>query len=1537
MAINNPELQFNAAALDATVGPGSDNLGADNLADIFSRPDNLIAASVADAGTAVYNLADKVTGDSLPDLKTEDVLGFFADLGYSDPAEYYAKHPLASQIGSLLVGGMGAAKLANGAMSVSMKAGKVMFNSSAAEVSMMARVEAAAAEKLATDGIAGKAFKASLSKFNAVGAGSIITEAAIQETVFAGLMSQHTMLEDYDWEDWLWGAGIYGGVSFLTKGLSARLERTKGLTGEHARTENKIIMDNLGTVPQNALGTPTEAAYLQRNIVALEKAASEEGLSPALADSYSKVARSQRDDQFKAIDSAKADDLKVYDIEKSQRGDLAGRLHEALTKKVELDPSSVVGVQSIRPLKAAEKFDGVAPSQKIKTFDPVGDYDNVAMGLRMGKKKEDIANALGMSKADVTKIEDSLTTQMFDVKSGRFYDMDEAVKVMGLGDSKLNKFKVIKAGVRVHDPKLSSVQVQVNLSHAAKIGNKASKMHLNDVELQALGTGNLKALSSERRQEVIGYLSKQTKKEKNINFDPDKFWAVHKEATVVEIKSMMESGLYQSDEVAARLGLDEKVIEDVVMKGKVDEVGKLVADWKEVAGPRFVAMKGSLNNKDEMQKVINMDDHESHIAQEQFTRVAVAESHVQLLQDLNDMAKSGVGSIVQSRLPEVNQALFSSRFFGSSDFSMRHLPTELKDAVLYLGDKSARMITKAGDDIAKKLILGMKPITSNPIALGNFNKSMVAIRNAKAGQGEVLGILDDGVTFARVNRKTGEVVEELATFDRHSGAFWNDYLEYSTKQLALKNFNRKMLGQDEIVSKGLVLPATNLREGFRAYIPGAGEGGNTILVHSPTEEGLAELINQARIKHPEFANKIITPGTDAKRFNRLEGHAQLGFMKYSEFGKGKTGTEYSSIAKGTEQMEEFLADFRSEHARHSALAWRNINAESNRVLGTMHDVHFGQEGAKVNNSVWNTISKTAFGGNELYDNNAWNNLNSSVGDLVQTAVEKVSGVMHSVKGGAQEFEVMQKAYEDAGVLKEMPWKSANDMLQQTKAYTSAPKYATKAVAFNNSVTATLALRFLDTAHAMINTLSIPITTMPEIGAAMKASGSGKFSTMKLMMEGTRRSALLWDEVSKAKVKRWTEAGIIQPHVSELTDSLHAVSINPSLMTRAMETKAFKATTYLSDHAEILARHVAAFTGDAAYDVIVKANKAKDIPALRDAFVTTFVKRSMGNYNPRQRPVMFQGNIGSALGLFQTYMWTLGQNTYRFLEAGDRANAMRLLGAQTSMFGLQSLPAYEYINHYIGAHYGNSFNTDITTTIYDNFGQKDMPTFGDEATSVAEISMYGLPGAMLQSALYTRGTLAPRSPLGVSGEGGIGFNPAAFAPIKTGFDMMGQVYNSMQEGMGLGDSFTSAFQQQQLSRPLSRFGDFVQGNSVDRTGAVVDPSVGISMDLAMAARVTGARPLQEQVIRNLGWNNSFYNSQNSKDRKETTKALRDAMQDGELNEERYLEIFTRYMERKGTVSGWKRAMNDAHKNVETGKVVEVPRHSALEVIQRMYMY
>jgi len=314
---------------------------------------------------------------------------------------------------------------------------------------------------------------------------------------------------------------------------------------------------------------------------------------------------------------------------------------------------------------------------------------------------------------------------------------------------------------------------------------------------------------------------------------------------------------------------------------------------------------------------------------------------------------------------------------------------------------------------------------------------------------------------------------------------------------------------------------------------------------------------------------------------------------------------------------------------------------------------------------------------------------------------------------------------------------------------------------------------------------------------------------------------------------------------------------------------------------------------------------KHLTAGGEAFIDLFTKRAMGNYTSAQRPALFQGTLGSAIGLFQTYVWTMGQNIYRGLEAGKPGTVAALMGTQAGIFGLRSLPGYDVTNHFIGQHFGNPNNKDITSTIYNNVGND----------AQAETALYGAPATLFQTSLWTRGVLNPRSPISIRTDGALAAAFPGLAPITTAFQVAKDTYDRVANGADAAPSVRAAFQLQQLSRPLSRAADMFAGAAIDRRGGVVDPDAGFKLNLATVIRATAARPMHEQIVRDLSYQTSFYSRANSHNRQDVMKSVRSLLQDGQPLGSQY----SRYIKLGGTPAGWKSALNKIYIEDVEGKL------------------
>lgn len=239
-----------------------------------------------------------------------------------------------------------------------------------------------------------------------------------------------------------------------------------------------------------------------------------------------------------------------------------------------------------------------------------------------------------------------------------------------------------------------------------------------------------------------------------------------------------------------------------------------------------------------------------------------------------------------------------------------------------------------------------------------------------------------------------------------------------------------------------------------------------------------------------------------------------------------------------------------------------------------------------------------------------------------------------------------------------------------------------------------------------------------------------------------------------------------------------------------------------------------------------------------AYINTFVNRVEGNIIASQRPLMFQGPIGQAIGLFQSYQFNLMQQMFRYVGEGSKKDAAMLLGLQGTFYGLQGLPAFQFINqHVVGTLSGNQKHVDL----YDS-------TYGVAGKDVGNFLLYGFPSNLLHTNLYSRGDINPRH---------VTIIPTSLPDIPF-IGAFGKFLSSVKEtvskGMGgapVWESVLQGLEHNGLSRPLAGLAQVLQGfgpsgkvYSTTNSGSIL-----ASNDLfswASMVRLAGGRPLDEAI-------------------------------------------------------------------------------------------
>lgn len=293
------------------------------------------------------------------------------------------------------------------------------------------------------------------------------------------------------------------------------------------------------------------------------------------------------------------------------------------------------------------------------------------------------------------------------------------------------------------------------------------------------------------------------------------------------------------------------------------------------------------------------------------------------------------------------------------------------------------------------------------------------------------------------------------------------------------------------------------------------------------------------------------------------------------------------------------------------------------------------------------------------------------------------------------------------------------------------------------------------------------------------------------------------------------------------------------------------------------------------------------------YINTFVNRVRGNLIASQRPLMFQGPIGQAVSLFQSYQFNMLQQLFRYVGEGTLKDVSTLLGLQGTFYGMNSLPAFNFINqHIVGTASGNPQHRDLYDATYGILG-KDM---GDWL-------MYGVPSKMLNVNLYTRGDLNPRS-LTV-----IPSNPADI-PIVSAygkfFGNLKQTAENIAGGAGVWNSFLSGLEHNGISRPLAGLAQVLQGGATNSKGALVGTNDLFS--LSSFARLAGARPMDEAITNDAMYRITAYQAADRAKQQSLSETMRVAlMNGGQPTQDQVAGYVSKYVASGGTPTNFSKFM------------------------------
>jgi hypothetical protein len=482
--------------------------------------------------------------------------------------------------------------------------------------------------------------------------------------------------------------------------------------------------------------------------------------------------------------------------------------------------------------------------------------------------------------------------------------------------------------------------------------------------------------------------------------------------------------------------------------------------------------------------------------------------------------------------------------------------------------------------------------------------------------------------------------------------------------------------------------------------------------------------------------------------------------------------------------------------------------------------------------------------------------NEFVDALGTRAYQILSDVTGRAQKGLLPWEEANKIAERHGI--RGPYSSAEDYF-----LTNAPRdrnLAKEFVAKANTLLANLVLRF-DFAQSLMNVVSTPLLLGTELASIRtlvrqdsELAGALRQLT-SVAVPGTQGAAavpstmkLLSNAIANFHgpeklqlLKRYRDNGDIKDTLALYQSAISDLALSPNFKTFSdgIERATEKVATLTGNNwSEEFTRFVSADVMRQLSDPLVQKGLL-DVKT-QNSYISTFVNRVQGNYISSQRPVVFQGVLGGAIGLFQTYSFNLLQQLLRHVENKDKRAVATLFGMQSGLFGLNGTPLFDAINtHIIG-------NAAVNDGHYDAYSIAPQ-LVGKE---VGDWLMYGTVSAFpgfgdSWPALYTRGDINPRhmtilplTPTQV---------PAIDASIRLVSNLI-DVGSKLVGGADIGPTLLQGLEHNGINRPLAGIAQIAAGQSTTSRGGLISANSDFEL-IANASRILGAKPMDEAVALN----------------------------------------------------------------------------------------
>jgi hypothetical protein len=318
--------------------------------------------------------------------------------------------------------------------------------------------------------------------------------------------------------------------------------------------------------------------------------------------------------------------------------------------------------------------------------------------------------------------------------------------------------------------------------------------------------------------------------------------------------------------------------------------------------------------------------------------------------------------------------------------------------------------------------------------------------------------------------------------------------------------------------------------------------------------------------------------------------------------------------------------------------------------------------------------------------------------------------------------------------------------------------------------------------------------------------------------------------------------------------------------------------------------------------------------IQKSYINTFVNRTQGNVLASQRPLMFQGAVGQAVSLFQTYQFNMIQQMLRYVAEGSKKDVATLLGMQGTIYGMNGLPAFNFINqHIVGTASGNQQHKDLYSA-----------TYGAAGKEMGDWLLYGMASNLLHTNLYTRGDINPRHVTIIP------TNPADVPVVGAISNFLGNLKETatkLGDGGNVWQTLLQGIEHNGISRPLAGLAQTLQaadGGQVMATSKKGNISgANDLLHLSTLARLAGGKPLQEAITNDAVYRVSAYEAADSERRKEITEAIKTTLIKGESPSSEQMNGFIEaYVAAGGKQKGFNQEIMNLYKAANTTQAEKI---------------